>query len=197
MFNVPELSLGDIQSAVETVIGKHHPTRSLPIPIEEIVEFNLGINIVSVENLHKKFGVDAFTSGDGKDIFVEDSLYSDLNHLRRYRFTLAHELGHIDLHGGFYKDKTFYGPDDWSKHLAEIDAAEHQLFEAQADRFGGMLLVPRKQLEVEIDLLTSGSGLSGDPFAKSQQQMCELANRFQVSESCMYVRITQEKLGAP
>ena len=64
--------------------------------IEEIVEFDFRINIVPVLGLQREFEVEGFTSGDLKNIYVDEYTYTD--RITRYRFTLAHEMGHIVLH---------------------------------------------------------------------------------------------------
>jgi len=73
-----------------------NPTRVIPVPIEEIAEFKLGVNIIPIPNLQKTFEVEGFISSDLQNIYVDQFILYERP--TRYRFTLAHEIGHIFLH---------------------------------------------------------------------------------------------------
>lgn len=57
----------------------------MPVPVEEIVEFGFGINIVPVPGLLAVHEVDAFTSRDLKSIMVDLSVFESRSP-NRYRF---------------------------------------------------------------------------------------------------------------
>ena len=51
----------------------HNPSATIPVPIEEIVEFEFNINIVPVLALQREFEVEGFTSSDLKNIYLVDA----------------------------------------------------------------------------------------------------------------------------
>ena len=74
-----------------------------PIPIEEVLEFKLNVEVRPVREFKDLTEVDAVLSNDLKVIFVDQNLFDNPKYLFRLRFALAHELGHIILHGPFYR----------------------------------------------------------------------------------------------
>jgi hypothetical protein len=99
---IPDYSAKDISRKAEEFLKKYHPSLSPPVPIEEIIEFQFHIDIVPLHGLHRAFEVDGFTSNDlttiSVDAFVQESRPG------RYRFTLAHEIGHGVLHRDFFSN---------------------------------------------------------------------------------------------
>lgn len=141
----PVLSYEEIRKRADAFLQQHHPGRNISVPIEEIVEFQLGINIVPLPGLHKGFEIDGFTSSDLKNIFVDESFYDNLP--RRYRFTLAHEVGHIVLHRNVYCKKNFQDIAEWKNFINSIPDQTHRWLEYQAYAFGGLVLVPGEHLQ--------------------------------------------------
>ena len=86
------LSYQQISQRAEEFLLTYHSSKELPVPVEEIVEFKLGVDIVPIPNLQKDFEIEGFTSSDLKAIYVDQFILSERP--ARYRFTLAHEIGH-------------------------------------------------------------------------------------------------------
>lgn len=141
----PVLSYEDIRKRADAFLQQHHPECSIPVPIEEIVEFQFWINIVPLPGLHKGFEIDGFTSSDMKSIFVDESFYGNIP--KRYRFTLAHEIGHIVLHKNIYKKNNFRDIAEWKNFINSIPIQTHRWLEYQANAFGGLVLVPSEYLQ--------------------------------------------------
>jgi len=116
-----------------------------PVPIEEIIDNQLKIDIVPVPDLFRIFGINAFTTYDRKEIHVDEYLYTNLEH--SYRFTLAHELGHIILHGYVFELTKIRSIGDWKQFIKDIEESEYRRLEFQANNFGGAFLVPSEVLE--------------------------------------------------
>lgn len=87
----PFYSYEDIRRRADAFLGTHHAVASIPIPIEEIVEFRLGIDIVPMPGLHRLIETDGFITSDLKEIYVDEFVY--VSRPGRYRFTLAHANG--------------------------------------------------------------------------------------------------------
>ena len=67
------LSYEDINSHAESFLATHHPKLRLPVPIEEIAEFNLRIDIFPFPNLRRTFDIEGFISGYdvSRDVLVK------------------------------------------------------------------------------------------------------------------------------
>ena len=141
---VPRLSYEDVRRSADAFLGEHHSSRSIPIPIEEIVEFRLGLNIIPLPGLHAAFDLDGFLSADMREISVDLAVFE--SRPARYRFTLAHETGHLILHGGPLKTATPGSIADWKRFVRDLAESERQSMEWQAYSFAGLVLVPREPL---------------------------------------------------
>lgn len=121
-----------------------------PVPIEDIIEFNLGIEIRPVAEMLKLTDIDALLSNDLKVIFVDKSLVENHRYLFRYRFALAHEVGHIVLHSEKIKSLKFSSTEEWISLRKKFNKDDLMWFENQAMEFGGRLMVPHDQLLTNI-----------------------------------------------
>lgn len=144
MPDIPVYSYEDLRKKADEFLLKHHPAGDIPIPIEEIVEFDFKINIVPILGLQREYEVEGFTSGDLKNIYVDEYVYSD--RITRYRFTLAHEIGHIVLHRHLYDAHKFKSVLGWKEFINSITEEEHSWLEYQGYAFGGLILVPGGKL---------------------------------------------------
>lgn len=141
----PVLSYEDIRKCADAFLHRYHPECNIPVPIEEIIEFQLGINIVPLPGLHQVLEVDGFTSSDLKTIFVDDFIHS--SRPGRYRFTLAHEIGHVVIHSNIYKTAKIPTIQEWKKFINSIPIQTHRWLEYQAYAFGGLVLVTNEHLQ--------------------------------------------------
>lgn len=132
------------QSALE-ILKKYRYESSSPIPIEHIIDNIIQINIIPFPNLFADFEINAFVSSDLKKIYVDEYLYTNLD--RQYRFTLAHEFGHMTLHKYIYANINIKSLEDWRQFRSGVDIDEYRNLEIQANNFAGLLLVPPQLLE--------------------------------------------------
>lgn len=114
-----------------------------PVDIEAICD-QLGISIIPVRNLSRVFRIDAYISADFKSIYVDQYEYE--NESSRYRFSLAHELGHYILHRDYYPSRI----NDYNEWHAFTNGFSVNYVEYQANFFAGNLLAPEDEL---IDFL--------------------------------------------
>ena len=82
----PILSYDDINKRAEDFLREHKRNEILPVNIESIAEFDLGLNIFPFPNLQETFDVEGFISGDLNVIYVDEFIY--YQRPARYRFTL-------------------------------------------------------------------------------------------------------------
>jgi len=126
-----------------------------PIPVEEIAESHQGLDL-RFEDLQAETG-DRRTLGAirvrAKQIAVDLTLDPTIYRERegRYRFTVAHEVGHWDLHRQFViprAQSTFLGGVEGLDVICRSDASGDR-GEWQANQFAAYLLMP-KELVFEV-----------------------------------------------
>ena len=59
-------------------------------------------------DIEEKYHQLAMLSGDTKTIRVEELYYKNERYNNRYRFSIAHELGHWYLHANYFKKASDY-----------------------------------------------------------------------------------------
>lgn len=146
MSKVPYLSYDQIHSQAENFLTKFHPARELPIPIEKIIDVDMGINIKPHLGLLDEIGQDGFISTDLTTITVDEYVYDYIE--VRYRFTLAHELAHAFLHRSIYESHSTKTIGDWKDFQKELPEQERKWLERQANCWAGLVLVPREELDL-------------------------------------------------
>lgn len=83
-------------------------------------------------------------SFDLSTIYIDEVQYNQFN--EKYRYTLAHELGHYILHKSCYADLVFQSIEDYIRWRISMPAEEISWFETQGEWFASQLLVPTPQL---------------------------------------------------
>lgn len=116
----------------------------ITIPVKEIIKLKLGLDIFPFPRLYKDHGLNGFPSKDMSTIHVDEVQYNQYND--KYRYTLAHELGHYVLHKICYDELTFQSADEYANWRNSIPAEEINWLETQGEWFASQLLVPSKQL---------------------------------------------------
>ncbi len=97
------LEADEIENKTKEFLKEFHPSGKLPIPIEEIVEFYMKINIILLPNLERQIGNVSALTKDMETIYIDEYLCSRHSNTNRYRFSSAHEIGHILIHEGIYR----------------------------------------------------------------------------------------------
>ena len=193
--NVPHLTYSQLRAAAEAFLKRYHPSRKIPIPIERIIEFQMGLDIVPLPGLLEAYDVDGFTSSDLSEISVDQFVYE--HRPSRYRFTLAHEVGHVVLHAELFKAHQFRGIEAWKRFLMGVAEIDYSRLEWQAYSFGGLVLVPGDALQQELKLAAKqvkAQGVSKETdFAKSLMTDM-VANRFGVSSEVIERRLNFDQI---
>jgi Zn-dependent peptidase ImmA (M78 family) len=118
-------------------------------------------------------------------IFMKDPasiiVVNSLHHPNRQRFTLAHELGHFELHwteigSEVHVDKSFLA---FARNANSSMGWDRK--EIEANRFAGELLVPQHMLLQELR--------DRDVDVEDERLITEMAGRFKVSRQMMTFRI--------
>lgn len=104
------------------------PVNRVPVPIEEIVEIDLGIRPWPIDRMLEKIDIDGFISNDLKNIFIDNRIYSDIRFENRLRFTYAEEVGHLVLHKEAIENCEFRTEQDWVKYREDMPEEEISWF---------------------------------------------------------------------
>lgn len=196
-FRPAHLSYEDIRSRAEEFLDEYHESRTIPVPIAEIIEFDLSMEIIPVLGLGVEIGVDAFLSSDCDRVYVDEGAMR--NSLTRFRFSLAHEAGHYWLHDDFYQRVAITSVADWKVAQQQI-ATDYRWFEFQANSFAGLVLVPTNALRAEFDRAVSAANTRGISIADIQEHPLRarlvqgLADQFEVSAATMGRRLEKDGL---
>jgi Zn-dependent peptidase ImmA (M78 family) len=146
---VPFLTNDQINDVTLRLLKDYHPEDTLPIPIEEIAELKLHLDIIPTPELQRKFQVDGFLSRDFSSIYVDDFVQS--SRPTRYRYTLAHEVGHLTLHRSLLEEMAdFNTVEEWQSFVIGMNGRDRDALEYQGYAFAGYLLVPKHHIVREF-----------------------------------------------
>ena len=202
MIKVSFVTKDKIKEQAEDFLKQYHPSKKIPIPIDLIAE-NLGIDIVPIPNLRECFGTEAFISSDLSQISIDSDTYN--TNEQRYRYSIAHELGHYFMHKNYFGKINFNSPEEWTDlYCNMIDENDYSKLEFQAYYFGGVVLIPDYSLvgkfteEVnQISNLISEAkkqGLNKKNYLDNviDKIARDLSPFYNVSTECMIKRIEQD-----
>jgi hypothetical protein len=198
MIKAPYLPYDRLRTIAEEFLSKHHSSRVLPIPIESIVEFDFDIDIVPMPGLHRGFDIDSMITNDLREIRIEQAVFD--SYPGRYRFSLAHELGHRVLHQEVFSQIEYHSIKEWKATMEEgIPLKEYSYLETQANSFAGLILVPSDELrfsfEDAIQLADSqGLTLNMDSDATHDAIAFHISKEYEVSTEVIRRRLDHDQL---
>jgi Zn-dependent peptidase ImmA (M78 family) len=159
------------ESAAQRVLSEHG-VEEAPVPVDDIAH-QLGVVITHVPFEGDISGM-LFRAGT-KPVIGVNARQSRV----RQRFTVAHELGHLQLHPGHDvhvdRDIKVNFRDEASGRATHVD-------EIEANAFAAELLMPHRLIHREL-LAGIANGVPDD------QLVTTLANRFDVSNQAMQFRL--------
>ena len=94
-----------------------------PVDVEKVCDY-LGIAILPVAGLADSFCIDAFISADFKTIYVDAERFGQESY--RYRFSVAHELGH-SMHSFYSNSFQEYHYADYEIFVAEVASTTNEI----------------------------------------------------------------------
>lgn len=143
-FHPAVLSYDRLRKHAAAFLDEFHQERTLPVPIEEIVEFDYEIELIPIDGILDDLEVDAFLTSNLKTIYVDEFVMK--HRRRRLRFSLAHELSHYELHRPLYEESKIASVQDWERVQQLITEEDYAWFEYQANALAGLILVPEQEL---------------------------------------------------
>jgi hypothetical protein len=170
-----------------------------PVPVESILQDHLRLHL-GFDDLRTSLGVPDVLGAlymDSGEVVIDQTLDPDEHSsaLGRYRFTLAHEIGHWELHRALFafqqrQDDLFAKPAAPSIVCRTSQGKER--IEQQADAFAAALLMPRSEVITHWQRLTDGR--IGIRPGATRDDLIEIAVRpmaevFEVSAQAMRIRL--------
>jgi Zn-dependent peptidase ImmA (M78 family) len=151
-------------------------------------EFDVTSPPVMIEDIAKNRGLKVLPYPLGDDVSgllsIENGIgtigYKESEPEVRTRFTIAHELGHYELHrdkSDLFVDKQFI-----YRSQNSGDTAERKIMEQEANYFASAILIPTTLLRAEVEKTDFDLG--------SETGIQHLADTFNVSTTAMSIRIS-------
>ena len=156
----------ELESIAEVFIDAFHkPTDSLPVEIDTIVEADLDVRIFPYSQLEERHGLHGYLALSLKKIYVDQNIMDSDLFERRYRFTIAEEVGHYLLHKDIFADVET--PEDYINAYGKISAKEYGKMDMDAKYLGGAILMPTELFRREsLAYATNTPGLTSDKLFK-------------------------------
>lgn len=199
--NVPFIKPDDTERYAVDFLDRHNPKRRFPVPVDEIAEESYGIHLVPLTGLEELIEAHGFITSDFREILIDRGVW-DCPVQHRFLSTIAHELGHLLMHAGVYKNLRFATLDEYLDFRRNVAPGDLLWLEVHANWFMGRVLAPTseiKQFYEERIEECSRRGLNTEPLDQAVVEFIvrAMAQRFHVSQKMMRVRLRQERLIAP
>ncbi|MEA3392071.1 MAG: ImmA/IrrE family metallo-endopeptidase [Candidatus Marinimicrobia bacterium] len=141
----PRLSNKEIREKADN-FREEYASNILPVPIIDILEIDLKIDIYLIHGMLSEIDIDGFLSKDLSRIYIDRKIYEDDRYINRLRFTFAHEIGHFVLHKDIIESCKFRNGEEWKQFRNDFREDTLSIIEQQAYEFAGRLLVPKNKL---------------------------------------------------
>ncbi|MDP2323841.1 MAG: ImmA/IrrE family metallo-endopeptidase, partial [Gammaproteobacteria bacterium] len=148
--NVPRWDREKLWELAESKYAEWNPDDEIPFPADRVIETVFNVDIVPIKGLAEVISpAKAFLSGQGRQLTVDEA------HMMRdggpFRFTVAHELGHLVLHRDILAAAKYNTSNQYLEFLASIPDDTRSSMEWQANEFAGVLVVPARHLRAALD----------------------------------------------
>jgi len=197
-FKAPYFPKEELRRRAEDFLSQYHPQRTIPVPIEFIIESQFQMDIVPVPGLQAAFDVVAFITKDLREIRVDEYVY--LHRPNRYRFSLAHELAHRILHPELWTEFDFQDIQSWKAVIEQsLPEREYGYIEFHANFFAGLILVPAQELRVRFfqcleQIKQRDLDISDEASGAKEIIEAHIARYFGVSQQVIHRRIEADEL---
>lgn len=171
-------------------LQKYNSSNKIPVDIESIIEFDIGIRIISIPNLYKESGIRSYTNPMLKAIYIDESEFKDEYSAR---VTITHEFAHTFLHKEIFEDEEFSSPEEYIEFQGMINGKGYRILEAQALFFAPYILLPQKELEEFVfNRISDFGGLDCMVQEHFAVLIEDIKNKFKVSKGCIHQQVIRE-----
>ncbi|GBR77045.1 hypothetical protein NO2_1501 [Candidatus Termititenax persephonae] len=191
---VQNLAKEQIKKSAECAYNALNENDIFPVPIDRILEMRLGYRIIPILRLKMDLGIDSFITKD-KELYIDENTYMAANS-QRYRFSLAHELGHIFLHGKLFENISCLA--DFISFYKTISGYILDTIEMQANSFASFFLCPYNRISTAIQEFIikpfNNYGIKEVSLSDIEEiaytyQIAKIAEYFAVSNQAMSIRM--------
>lgn len=182
----------DVNDRAAELLKQNGRLDEVPVDVEALVEIDLGLSIVPQRGLLSQYSIDGIMTLDASTFIVDQHVLE--RQWPRYRFTLAHELGHLVLHSDIIGGLGIGSEEEWIEFYLSLSEREHSWFEHQAYWFAGALLLPEDSLLAEFR--TAIGKVEGEDLSLAQLSDYSrsavagaIARRFEVSTGAVQRRL--------
>ncbi len=197
---IPYLDYAYLGELAEGIIAKYHPSRQLPIPIDDISDPRMQLDIFPLPGLTKATaendGIVAYVNSALTCITVDEDAWE--MQTPRYRFSIAHELAHMVVHRNILGQFHYSTVQEWQQAMKAIPSQDYGRLEWQANAFAGHLLMPTMEFRSNFKSLMDkiAEYPEVDPRDEGVRLIIEkrLADIFGTSSSAVHIRLEKEGL---
>jgi hypothetical protein len=197
--DIPDRSYDELRGIARGFLAEHNHACTYPVPVEEILEFRLGLDIIPMEGLRRYFHIDGYVSKNLREISVDE--YIQETNPDYYRYVLAHELAHVLIHSEIVRQFRFDTIDEWKKIIRAVDREDRSVYDGQAHELGSLILVPADPLAAEFGQarrLFEAKGLTLSQVVATEKGRIiienNLAQRFEVPRFVITDRMNRDRL---
>jgi Zn-dependent peptidase ImmA (M78 family) len=209
--SVPPLASRDIERAAEELLQQYASERGAPlegaVDVDFVIERVLGLDlaVVDLKGLLRNPAVLGATVVDQRRIYVDESLEPLPG---RFAFTLAHEVGHWQLHRPYLAaaapahGSTLYDVEALGHLAAQGARSKKPTVEWQADQFAACLLMPARLVRSAVHRAFEGrlpawegvearlrAGEADPRFVEVAAQVLAAGGFVNVSNTAMRIRL--------
>jgi hypothetical protein len=141
-------NLDEIKALATEFLKNYHPLKSIPIPITDIIEKRLKIEITPVENLFERTSIETSLLINRKKIIVDKDILFRRKPLARC--ILADEIGKLILFEDLYKSFSGKTIRTWRNHEQSFSKLQHMSIKYHSQCFGCLILIPENKLKTSI-----------------------------------------------
>ncbi|MBS1562317.1 MAG: ImmA/IrrE family metallo-endopeptidase [Bacteroidetes bacterium] len=199
-FGTPE-TMEQVRELADTLRTLYDHTDKI-LDVELLLERDLEITLLPVPSLLEETGVEAVLCWDLKNIMVDKARLDDRKFCNRFRFSLAHEIGHAVMHRNLVHLIKPESIDDFILNGDRLNSMFYAMLEAQANEFAGRLLVSKEHLANEIEFRKPYIQAAVRMASGSRKMLVDvlaagLADNFKVSIEVMAIRLRTEDVLFP
>jgi len=146
---------------------------SPPVPVEDLPK-RLGVTLLE-ERLEQGVSAILYRQDDGVSVIAVNATHAPV----RRRFSIAHEIGHLDMHAGrpIIVDHLVRGRVNMRDERSSLATSREEI---EANGFAAALLMPADWISADIE------GSLGEPAGRRVEG---LAKRYNVSAQAMELRL--------
>lgn len=205
MVKVKFLPTNEIEWAADKLLAEFGASFGIvaapPVPIEEILENHLNLTL-ELDDLPKRLGfrdvLGALWVPD-RLVAIDESLDPNQRpeHEGRFRFTVGHEIGHWELHRGYFlidpKPREMFPDLRCGPSVICRTSESKESIEWQADRFSACLLMPKAMVAKAWETAVAPRRRLTEDLSREALWLdiviARLAETFEVSKQAMHIRL--------